>query len=57
MGAARARKEVGACSWLSAIGLCFIGLWPCALLPFCCTCTKDTVFLCSNCGAELGRRL
>ncbi len=35
----------GGCTFLLALGFCFIGCWPLACLPFCCQGTKDTMFL------------
>lgn len=45
----------GLCTWLVAGGLCMIGCWPLACVPFCCAPTKDTLFVCSRCGSELYR--
>ncbi|GFR48124.1 hypothetical protein Agub_g9951 [Astrephomene gubernaculifera] len=50
------QKESGLCSFISAVGLCASGCWPCACLPFCCNTTKDTVYRCPNCSMEIYRR-
>ena len=52
----RTVREVGLCTHLSALGLCFIGCWPCAPLPYCMPETMDSVHICPNCGHVLGRK-
>ncbi|GLC70249.1 hypothetical protein PLESTF_000948200 [Pleodorina starrii] len=53
---AQAVKEAGLCSYIGALGLCALGCWPCACLPFCLDAAKDTVYRCPVCRAELHRR-
>lgn len=48
-------KGTGLCTWLTCGALCGLGLWLCAPCTFCFDCTKDTVYVCPRCQAELGR--
>ncbi|GLI60345.1 hypothetical protein VaNZ11_002466 [Volvox africanus] len=50
-------KEMGLFSFLFAVGLCAVGCWPCAWVPLCCDCARDTVYRCPVCGAEMRRRV
>ncbi|EFJ50476.1 hypothetical protein VOLCADRAFT_116873 [Volvox carteri f. nagariensis] len=49
-------KEGGLCACITAVGLCASGCWLCACLPFCVNVTKDTVYRCPACNAEIHRR-
>ncbi|KXZ55184.1 hypothetical protein GPECTOR_3g33 [Gonium pectorale] len=55
VGAGLEGGEWGLCSCIAAIGLCASGCWPCACLPFCCNVTRDTVYRCTFCRAEVYR--
>lgn len=46
--------ESGVCTWALATTLCCFA-WPLAWLPFCCGCTKDSVFSCPHCHHSLYR--
>ncbi|XP_073976010.1 uncharacterized protein isoform X2 [Rhodnius prolixus] len=39
---------------MSAVTLCFLGCWPCCLLPYCISYFKTTYHYCPTCGACLG---
>lgn len=46
----------GALSWLCCVGLCIVGLWPCAPIPFCLTGMQDANHYCPACGVLIRRR-
>lgn len=47
-------KEMGLMVWLAAGGMCIIGLWPCACIPFCITDLYDSKHTCPVCKHHLG---
>ncbi|PNH05514.1 hypothetical protein TSOC_008214 [Tetrabaena socialis] len=49
-------KESGLCACITAVGLVGSGCCILAWLPFCCNVTKDTVYRCPDCQAEITRR-
>ncbi|KAH9490026.1 hypothetical protein Btru_045071 [Bulinus truncatus] len=49
------RCKPGKLTCAIAAGLCIIGLWPCACLPFCVDSTKDLTHVCPNCDQVVGR--
>ena len=46
--------QPGLLTWLLCAGLCLIGCWPCAPIPFCVDSTMDTVHSCPSCNVVLG---
>ncbi|KAG2488626.1 hypothetical protein HYH03_012798 [Edaphochlamys debaryana] len=56
LGVPEPDKESGLCTCISAVGLCASGCWCCWFMPFCCDITKDTVYRCPWCHAEMYRR-
>lgn len=48
--------ETGLMTHLCALGLCFIGCWPCCLLPYCMADCQDTVHVCPNCHQIVGKK-
>eukprot|EP01029_Cantina_marsupialis_P000080 TRINITY_DN1008_c0_g3_i1.p1 TRINITY_DN1008_c0_g3~~TRINITY_DN1008_c0_g3_i1.p1 ORF type:complete len:163 (+),score=59.41 TRINITY_DN1008_c0_g3_i1:86-574(+) len=49
--------ETGTGTWVFAGVLCFIGCWPCCLLPFVMDSMKDVKHHCPNCGKKVGEKL
>lgn len=49
-------KETGRGTHLVALGLCCTGMWPCVCLPYLTGSCKDTVHVCPNCHAAVGKR-
>jgi len=41
-------------TWCLCLCMCFFLMWPCCLLPFCCSSLFVTKHRCSNCGRVLG---
>lgn len=50
-------QESGACTWFLAAGMCVVGCWPCAFLPFCLNSTKDTGEAFGGCEANAAQRV
>jgi len=46
----------GLLSWLACAGLCLVGLWPCAPIPFCMAGCQDVRHYCPACGVCIRTR-
>jgi lipopolysaccharide-induced tumor necrosis factor-alpha factor len=46
----------GLLSWLACAGLCLVGLWPCAPIPFCVAGCQDVRHYCPACGVCIRTR-
>jgi lipopolysaccharide-induced tumor necrosis factor-alpha factor len=51
------REEAGPslAQWAACCGLCCIGLWPCACVPFCVSELRDVTHTCPQCQQRVGR--
>ncbi|XP_022313117.2 lipopolysaccharide-induced tumor necrosis factor-alpha factor homolog isoform X2 [Crassostrea virginica] len=47
--------ETGTFAWIICLVLCFVGCWPCCLIPFCVDGCKDVIHSCANCHQTIGR--
>jgi lipopolysaccharide-induced tumor necrosis factor-alpha factor len=50
----RTIRQVGGVTHLTALGLCFIGCWPCAWVPYCSDECLDTSHVCPHCDEIIG---
>ncbi|KAL7044517.1 hypothetical protein ACKWTF_001933 [Chironomus riparius] len=49
------KNEISLRTHCCALGLCLVGLWPCAIMPYCCGgCCQKTVHTCPNCNTFIG---
>merc|ERR1719319_926705 len=49
------REDTGTFQYVVAGVLCFVGCWPCCLIPFCMNDWQDVTHSCPNCNLVLGR--
>merc|ERR1711971_656581 len=49
------REGTGTFQYVVAGVLCFVGCWPCCLIPFCVNDWQDVTHSCPNCNLVLGR--
>ena len=51
----KTKSETGIFQYAIAGILCFIGCWPCCLIPFCVGDWQDVIHTCPNCNMVVGK--